>query len=167
MHDQVIWLGKLLGLQVLFLRIDARPGNLARHDTVADARHLRLEGSIIFIISVDAQDIAACQVAALDVFLLQFTDVHPFCAPLDGFAEDIDTVVLTVHHQFHHRGARPPVSHLAPELEGQRVAQHRHIIIGCQQHPFAVGWHPQQGDIQFLARFVAGLKGIFLLVETQ
>ena len=59
------------------------------------------------------------------------------------------------------------MAHLAPHLEGHRVAQHRDVIVGSQQHPVAVGGHVQQGDILFLTVVVACLEGVLLLIETQ
>ena len=155
--DKVLDIGKLLGLQILFLRIDARPDNLAGHDAIADAWNLRSEGGIVVVEGIDAQQIAACDVASSDVGLLQLAEGDTFPTPFDGFREDVDAAIVTIHIQFDHGGTRAPVTHVAPELEGQRVAKHRHVVVGRQQHPVAVGRHAQQTDIQLLAIFVARL----------
>ena len=165
--DIVLNIGHLLRLEILFLGIDTRPGDLAGHDALANARNLRREGGIIIVGGIDAEDIAARNVATIHVRLLELADVNTLCAPLDGFTEDVDAAVVTIQHQFHHPGTRTPVPHLAPELEGQRIAHHRHVVVRRQQHPVAVCRHPQQRHILLLAVCVACLKGVFLLIETE
>ena len=165
--DIVLDIRHLLRLETLFLGIDTRPGNLAGHNARTHTRHFRREGSIIVVVCIDAEDIAARDVAPFHVRLLEFVDIHTLIPALDGFAEDIDTTIVAIQDHFHHLGTWTPVSHLAPKLEGQRVAHHRDVVVRCQQHPVAVGWHSQQGYILLLAIFVARLKGVFLLIETE
>ena len=157
----------LLGRELLFLRVDARPSNLARHDAVADAGHLRGKCGVVLVVGVDAQQVAAGQVAPRRVALLQLGNVHAVSPALYGLREDVDAAIVAVHGQFHHLRAWSPVAHVAPQLEGQRVAHGRHVVVGRQQHPVAVGGHAQQRGVQFLALFVAQFDGVFLLVERE
>ena len=59
------------------------------------------------------------------------------------------------------------MAHVAPQLEGQGVTNSRHVVVGSQQHPVAVGRHTQQFGIQLLALLVNQLDGVLLLVEAQ
>ena len=102
-----------------------------------------------------------------DVYILEFVDVDTLLSALDGFREDVDAAVFAIEYQLDHLGPRCPVAHVAPQLECQRVAHHRDIVIGCQQYPVAVGGHVQQGDILFLAVVITQFKGVFLLIETE
>ena len=163
----VLYIGHLLGLQVFLLRIDARPDDLARHDAFANARHFRGEGGIILIEGVDAQQVSASQLASADVALFHLADVHAVLPPLDGFCQDVDASVLAVHGQLAHHRPRSPVPHVAPQLESQRVAQHRHVVIGSQQHPVAVSRQAQQAHVELMAVGIACLHGVFLLIEGQ
>ena len=158
-------IGPLLGLQVFLLGIDARPDDLARHDSLANARHFRGEGGVLVVEGVDAQQVAARQLASAGVALLQLADVHAVLVTFDGFAQDVDAAILAVHRQLAHHCPRCPVAHVAPQLEGQRVAHHRDVVVRCQQYPFTVGRHAQQTHVQLLAVCIARFYCIFLLIE--
>ena len=155
----------LLRLQVLFLGIDTRPRDLTGHDAIANTWHLRREGGIVLIERVDAQQIATSDVASLGVALLQLIKFYTLISPLDGLREDIDAAILTVECEFHHACAWSPMSHVAPQLKGQWVAYCRHIVVGGQQHPVAVGRHAHQGCIHLLAIVVTQFDGVFLLIK--
>ena len=57
--------------------------------------------------------------------------------------------------------------HVTPQLKGQRITYHRHVVIWCQQYPLAVCRHTQQTHVKVIAVVIARLNGILLLVETQ
>ena len=92
-HDIV----HLLRLQIFLLRINARPDDVARHDSLADARQFRGKGGIVLVGGVNAQEVAARHVAPCGVALFHLADVHAVLAPLDGFAENVDAAILAVH----------------------------------------------------------------------
>ena len=50
----ILYVGHLLWLQILFLRVYARPNNFARHRTFAYAGQLRGEGGILVVESINA-----------------------------------------------------------------------------------------------------------------
>ena len=58
------------------------------------------------------------------------------------------------------------MTHVAPQLECQRVAHSRHIAIGRQQHPVAVGRHTQQWGFHIPTLLIAQFDGVFLLVKS-
>ena len=156
---------ELFGLELFLFRIDARPDDLAGHDAFADARDLGAERGVVVAEGVDAQQVAARQVAPAGVAGLHGADVHAFLAAFDGFAEDVDAAVVAIDGELAHHGARSPVAHVAPQLEGQRVAQHRDVVVGGEKHPVAVGGHAEQADGEGGAVVVARLERVFLLVE--
>ena len=159
--------GELLGLQFFLLRIDARPCNLTRHDALSYTGNCRRKGRILFVVRIDAEDVATRHVAPFHITLFQFGNVHTLFAPLDGFRQDVDSPIFTIQSEFHHACARCPMAHVAPKLEGQRVADGRHIVIRGKQHPIAMGRHTQQWSIQLVAILIAQLDGIFLLIEGE
>ena len=108
---------ELFGLQFFLLRVDARPNDLAGHAALSDARDLGGEGGVVVVEGVDTQKIASRQRPSIGVAGFHFADVYAVLAPFDGFAENVYTLVITVHGQFAHYRAWSPMSHVAPQLE--------------------------------------------------
>ena len=59
------------------------------------------------------------------------------------------------------------MSHFSPEVESQRVAHHRHVVVRAQQHPVAPCWHAQQAHFQFFPVSIPRFHSVFLLVKCQ
>ena len=156
---------KLFWRQLFLLRVNARPDDLSGHVALANAWNFRGESGIIFIVGVDAQQVTTRHIKSRHAFLPYLRDIHTLFATLDGFREDVNATIFTVQRQFNHPCARPPMPHVTPQLECQRVAYCRHIAIGCQQHPVAVGRHTQQRCLHILTLLITQLDGVFLLIE--
>ena len=158
---------ELLWLQVLFLRIDARPDDFTRHVTLANARHLRGEGGIVVVESINAQQVATRHITSIDITLFQLRDIHTVLTTLDSLGQNIDATIFAVESQFHHLCSWSPMPHVTPQLESQRITYCRHITIWCQQHPVTMGRHSQQGRIHLFTILRTKFDGVFLLVESQ
>ena len=112
--DKALDILQLLGHQLLFLRVDARPNDFAGHATLPYPGHGGGKRGIVLVERVDAQQVASSKVAPTGVGCRHTTDVYAVGTLFDGFGKDINAAVVAIKCQFHKACSGRPMAHFAP-----------------------------------------------------
>ena len=157
----ILDVGFLLGLKVLHIRVVVLVGH--------GVTGLRLKfGFKAFKVPqpIDLEDVASRHVISGDLSRLKFGNIQAVAVALDAFAQQVESPVIAVDHQFYKLPIGSVMSHLLKQAKRKRKADLGLVDVHGVQDPIFLGAHAKEIDVGIHQVAIPGFHRVGALVKS-